>query len=312
MGGAWPSGAGAVPLTIAVTPSAVSLPVTVADTQGFFKDEGLEVQVVDCNTGPVCMRDLADGRARMTTVTELPVVMASFARRDFAVVGTIATSTGNIRMIARKSAGIAGAADLKHKRIGVIFGTSSHYYLYLYLLFHGIDPQDVEIVLLPADGVAAAIQQRRVDALAAFSRHAGAVSKLLQGDSLVLDDPRIYTETYNLVADRKLLETQPDDVVKVLRALARAERFIIEQPLLARQILRARPGFDAAGGDVYGTSVNYRLGLEQSLLATMEGAARWAIREGHVRSASAVPNYLDFVDYGPLRAAKSGALTARK
>ena len=298
----------AEPLTIAVTPSALSLPVDVAQAQGYFTDEGVEVKVVDCNTGRRCLQQLFDGSAPLVTVTELLVMSASFDRNDHAVISTIATSNGNIRLIARKSAGITQAAQLSGKRIGVIVGTSSHYYLDAFLLFHDVDPRHIQLVPLLPENIVAAVEKGQVDALAGYSRHTGPVLKSLGTDGVMLDDPRIYTETYNLVADRRVLARRGADVGRVLRALERAEHFIADQPAQARRILLARTALDSRLVDSILPSFTYRLSLDQSLIAAMEGEARWAIREGHVAAGRKIPNFLNVVDFGPLRANVPSAL----
>ena len=94
----------------------------------------------------------------------------------------------------------------------------------------------------------------------------------------------------------------------MLRALDRAERFIAEQPARAKQILMSRIPLDAAMVEAVFPSITYRLSLSQSLVGAMEGQARWAVREGHASPSRKMPNYLDFIEPGPLRAAAPGAL----
>ena len=296
----------AEPLTIAVTPSALSLPVDVARAQGFFTAEGLDVRVVDCASGPVCLKLLFDGTAHMAAAAELPIVNAGFERSDFALISTIATSTGNIRLLARKSAGIARAKDLVGMRVGAIAGTSAHYFLETYLLFHDIDPRQIKFVPLTGANAVAAMERREVDAFAGFTQHTSAITRSLKSDSVVLDDPHIYTETYNLVVQRSLLASRSAEVRKVLRALDRAEQFIAKSPAEAKQMVIARTAVDAALLDTIFPSFTYRLSLNQSLISAMEGEGRWAIREGHA-SAKTVPNYLKLVDDGPLRSAVPSA-----
>jgi NitT/TauT family transport system substrate-binding protein len=295
-------------LAIAVTPSASSLPIDVAFAQGYFATEGVGVRAVECSTGPRCMQQLFDGAADFAAVSELPVVFNSFHRSDYTIVATLVTSTRNINLIGRKSAGITGPQQLVGKRIGVIVGSSSHYFLDAYLLFHGIDPKQVKVVGLQSEAMPTAIQRGQVDALAGYSRHTGPVAKALGADAVALENPRIYTDSYNLIVGRQTLAEREDDIVKVLRALDRAERFIAEQPQRAKEIMSARAKLDPAYVDSIFPGFKYRLSLEQSLVSTMEGEARWAMREGHVAADRRAPNYLDYVEAGPLRKAAPHAL----
>jgi len=298
----------AAELVLAITHSPSSLAIDVAVDQNFFAAEGVAVRVVECGGGPLCMQQLFDRSAQLTAVSELPVVFNSFERSDYAIVATLATSTGNIKLIARKSAGITGPQQLLGKKIGVIVGSSSHYFLDAYLLFHGIDPKQVQVVGLQGEQMSAAVERRQVDALVGYGRHIAAAAKVLGTDAVALGDPRIYTDTHNLIVDRHTLAEREDDIVRVLRALQRAQRFIAEQPQRAKEILSARARLDTVFVETVFSSFSYRLSLDQSLVSTMEGEARWAQREGHVRADRRMPNYLDFVAAGPLLKAVPTAL----
>ncbi len=300
--------AAAETVVIATTPSVLSLPLDVALAQGHFKAERVDVRLLECSGGPRCMQLLFDGSAQLVASSELPVVFSSFERNDFAVIATMTTSTRNIRLIGRKSAGVTAPQQLAGKRIGVIVGSSSHYFLDAYLLFHGIDPRRIKLVPLLPEQIGKAITSGQVDALAGYSRHTVAALAALGADGLVLPDPRIYTETYNLVATRRALAQAGPDIVRVLRALARAERFIAEQPQQAKALMQARTRLGAGFIDELFPGMHYGLGLNQSLLGTMEGVARWSVREGHVPPGSKIPNYLDFVESVPLRAAVPAAV----
>ncbi|HTT09386.1 MAG TPA: ABC transporter substrate-binding protein [Burkholderiaceae bacterium] len=298
----------AAELVLAVTHSPSSLAIDIAQEEGYFAAEGVALRIVDCAGGPRCMRQLFDGRAQLTAVSELPVVFNSFERADYTIVATLATSTGNIKLIGRRSAGITGPQQLAGKRIGVIIGSSSHYFLDAYLLFHGIDPKQVQIVAVQPEQMVAAVRHGQIDALAGYSRHTAAVAKALGEDAVALGDPRIYTDSFNLVVDRRTLGEREQDIVRILRALQRAQRFIAEHPQRAKQVLGARARLEPAFVETVFPAFSYRLSLDQSLVSTMESEARWALREGHIAPDRRLPNYLDYVATGPLLEAVPTAL----
>ena len=306
-GGLLSGPAQAAELTLAVARTALSLPVHVAEAQGFFTAEGVSVRTVDCVGGHRCLQALLDGSAQLATASELPVVFQSFTRTDYAIVATFTTGTKNIALIGRRSAGIADHSGLIGKRVGVIVGTSAQYFLDTFLLFHGIDPSRLTLVPLAPEKLAPAIERREIDAFVGYSQWVWPAMKALGPDAVMLPDPRIYTETFNLVAGRLTLKDQRSDVVKVLRALQRAQRFIAEQPQRAKETLQSRLELPAGFADAVLPGMSYRMGLEQSLVSTMEGEARWALREGHVPAGQKVPNYLQYVEFGPLREAVPSA-----
>ncbi len=299
----------AAELVIAVSRGPLALPVHVAEAQGFFAAEGVQVRTQECFSGQRCIQQLFDGKAQLATVADLPLVFHSFERADFVVLATMATSPRSSKLLVRKSSGIAAAGDLLGKRVGAAEGSSAHYFLDAYLLFNGVDPARVNRVALPPEQVAAALEHRQVDAVAVFEPSAWLAMQALGADVLVLSSPRIYTTTFNLVADRRTVATRDDELVRVLRAIEHAERFIRRQPHEAQAVMKARLGLEQAFVDAAWKDVDYRLSLDQSLLSTMENQARWALREGHIKGRKAVPNLLDFIAPTPLRMAAPGAVT---
>jgi NitT/TauT family transport system substrate-binding protein len=239
----------------------------------------------------------------------MPVMVNSLGRSDFAIVATFVTSRRDIKLVVRKSAGIATADDLKGKRVGTAKGTSAHYFLDLYLLFNGVDPQKIELVPLGPEQIEAALRAKQVDAAAIWEPFANQSVRALAADGVVMPSARVYTETFNLLASRKAMGERREDVVKVLRALARAQRFIRERPQQAQAILKERLQVDQAFIDATWHDFDFRLSLDQSLLSTLEGQARWAIREGHVPRDSRIPDYLHFIASEPLRQVEPAAVT---
>lgn len=302
----------AAELVLAVSQTSLSLPLHVAEAQGYFVAEGVAVRTENCIGGQRCIKRLFDGAAQLATASELPVMFHSFERDDYAVVATFVTSVRDVKLIVRRGTGIGAAAQLTGKRIGTVTGTTAHYYLDAFLLFHGVDPKSVTLIALAPEQVPDALAAREVDAVAIWEPYGWLTRKSLGADALVLDNPRIYTPSFNLVADRRTLAAREDDVVRVLRALARAQRFIHEQPRQAQEIMKARLRLDQGFVDAVWPDLEYRLGLDQSLISTLEGEARWALREGHVSAGRKAPNFLHYIEPGPLRRAVPGAVTTLK
>lgn len=304
--------AAAQELTIALSRTVLSLPVYVAESQRYFADEGVAVRTRECVGGQRCIKFIFDGQAQLATASELPVMFHSFSRTDYAIIATFVTSVRDIKLIVRQSAGVEAPTGLQGKRVGTVKGTSAHYFLDAFLLFNGLDPKQVQLVPLQPEEIATALKDGRIDAAAIWEPFAYRSLKALAGDGRVLPSARIYTETFNLVAGRRLIAEREDDLVKVLRALQRAQQFIDQQPRQAQAILKERLQEDQAFIEATWTDVDYRMSLAQSLLSTLEGQARWALREGHVPAGGTVPGYLQFVEPAALRRAVPAAVTLVK
>ena len=298
---------GAAPLTLAIARTPLSLPLYVAQAEGYFEAAGLELKITDCSGGYRCLQIMLDGAADVATASDSPVMFRSFERDDYAVIGTFATTSVDVKLVARPSAGITTPAQLRGKKVGVVRGSSSQYFLDAYLLWHGIDPGSVELVWLQPDEMAAAMRSGKVAAVAAWEPFAFDTLNAMKSDASVLPDAGIYTLSFNLVTHKRLAGARDVDLVKLLRAVARAEAFIESRPSDAQAILRKRLGVDQPFVDWVWPGLRFRLGLDQSLVKTLEGEARWAIREGHV-SGKTVPNYLRYMHASPLRELDANAV----
>ena len=306
---AWlaPAAAGAADtLRIAASPAPVSLPLYVAQQRGFFADEHLEVTITDCIGGTRCLRQLLDGKADLATTSEMPVVLQAFAKADVAIVATMVHANDNLKLIARKASGVTASEQLDGHKVGVIAGTSSQYLLETHLLNVGVDPHRVAMVPLQAEETVAALRSGRIDAVAVWEPFGYAALHGADAVGLRLPLSGGYIESYNLVARRALFR-RDDELVRLLRAIERAEQFIQASPAQAQAILREQLKLDQRFVDWVWAGLGFRLSLDQALVSTMEGEARWAQREGHV-AGGARPNVLTLIHAGPLKSVKPEAV----
>ena len=296
-----PTGATRPPLTLAVADLLYAAPVLVAEALDFFAAEGLPLKVTHCAVGRVCLQQLLDGRTQFATVADTPIALASFTRQDFAIIATTTVSGSELRLVARQDRGIRRAADLKGRRIGFIAGTSSHYYIETFLLFHGLKAAEVTLVPLQATATAAALVHGEVDAAGLFEPAGRDAVRQLGPQALVLPSPRFFTLTFNLVSAGRGAGVSADDEVRLLRAVRRAEVLIHTDPERARRILAGALKMDPGKvAEAWGDFV-FRLQLGQPLINTLEAQARWALREGLAPAGARMPNFLDLIDVEPLR-----------
>jgi len=292
------SRAHAAPLTLAVSSGPVSLPVYVAQAHGFFKDEGLELRLRDCSSGRECYQWLAEGQVDLATAAELMVATGDAARRELAIIATISTSSYQIKLVARRSAKIAEAWQMRGKRIGTVPGSSAQYFLDTWLVYNDIDPGSVTIAGLAPDKLVAALQAREVDAIAIWEPLASSAALALGGDALTFISPRVYTQHFNLVAGRAVRERRADEVARLLRALLRAQQAIQAEPEAARALLAQRLHLPPVLAATAMDGEDYRLRLDQSLVTTMQSEARWAAAAGGVSRGGI--DVLRAIDPGPL------------
>jgi ABC-type nitrate/sulfonate/bicarbonate transport system substrate-binding protein len=298
--------AGAETLSLGVSDGPVSLPIYVADARGFFSDEGLDVRLRACRSGSECYQWLEDGSVDLATAAELLVAAGGATRKGVAIIATISASSYQIKLVARHSAQVMEAPQLRGKRIGTVPGSSAQYFLDNWLVFNDIDPQSVSIVGLAPDSLIPALESHTVDAIAIWEPIASLAAAALGGDAVTFVSPRVYTQHFNLVATRATLGRRDADVLGLLRALIRAHDAIAEAPDAARALLAERLHVAPAIAASIMAGQDYRIRLDQSLVTTLQGQARWLARRGLARPAGA--GLAGVIDPAPLRRVAPGAV----
>lgn len=287
-------------LSFAISDSAYSAPALIAADQGFFADEGLNVRVMKCQIGRICLKHLLDGEAQLATVADTPIAFASFMARNFGIVATMTRSGGDTRLLVRTDSHVRAAADLRGKKIGVLKGTSAHYFVDSILLFHGIRQSEVQLVWLDPSDPLGPFVRGQIDAAAYFAPHVHMAVQRLGNRVGSLEVPHFVETTFNLVSSPSPV-VQDEDLVKVLKSLRRAIRLIHDSPDTARAIVARSVGTPQHELELGWKNFSYQLELSQSLITTLEAQARWAVREKFVPAGSPMPDYLGLLRSRPLK-----------
>lgn len=297
----------AEPLRISVSKTPLSLPVYVADSMGYFSSEGLQIKIREVIGGHRTLHELLAGTADLATSSDAVVMFNSFQSNNYAVIATFVTSDDDIKIVTRSDTGIAHPRHLQGKRVGTVTGAASHYYLDMLLLLHGVDPKSVQLHNLQPEEMIDALKHKKIDAVAIWEPYPFIMLKSVPG-TRILPKSNVYRLSFNLIAHKGILGVRDNDLVKLLRALDRAERFIKLEPAKAMVILRNRLQLDQSFIYWIWPRYNYRLSLDQSLLTTLEGEARWARHEGHIKQEFS-PNYLDYIYTAPLNRVRPGLIS---
>ena len=145
------------------------LPLTIAERQGYFKDEGLEVEIPDFAGGAKALQALVGGSADLVSgAFEHTINMQAKKQHIKAVVLQANFSSIALVMTKEKGAKYKSAKDLKGLKIGVTApGSSTNMFVNNLLAKEGLKPSDVSIVGTGAGaGAVAAMEKGEIDAMA--------------------------------------------------------------------------------------------------------------------------------------------------
>jgi NitT/TauT family transport system substrate-binding protein len=139
----------------------------VAEQQGYFSQNGLNVTTHKYATGAGSLDGVLNGEADIVVgATEFPFAARALNQAKISTIASIAKSEFTY-LVGRRDRGINDASDLKGKTIGTTFGTIAHFYLGRFLELNGLAFHDVTLVDLktPAEWVDAVVNGS-IDAVA--------------------------------------------------------------------------------------------------------------------------------------------------
>ena len=212
--------AAAEPLKVAHSTWVGVGPLYIAQEQGFFEDEGLEVELIRMEDVKTRMPALAAGRVDAAATTVDAVLTFYSARRPFRYLFAVDDSRGGDGIVADRSIGTV--AGLKGKRIAFSEGSVSQFYLGVLLREAGLSLADIEPVNMTAGDAGAAFVAGRVDAAVTWEPWLTRGSRAEHGHVLVdsSTSPGLITDI--IVTTAEHLETRTADLQAFYRAWVRA------------------------------------------------------------------------------------------
>lgn len=294
-------------VTMGVGVAPLSLPIWVAENEGYFADNGLDVEIKDYPSGKAAVGDLIDDKVDMATITEFGFMSKSFDNSDLRIVASITTANIN-SLVANKDKGIENISDLKGKRIATVSGTEAEFYLQTFLLFNNILTTDVEIIYLNPNNIIQSVSGGEADAAMIWEPNVYQIKTNLGEENTITWPGQGGQRSYWLFNSKENFITRNPEIVKrTLKALFQAEEFIKTNEADAKAILVSH-GLDAQFVDDIWQKLNYIVDLSQALIIAMEDGARWRI-ENNLTDATEVPNYLDYIYIDALESVKPEAVT---
>jgi NitT/TauT family transport system substrate-binding protein len=213
------------------------LPLTVAEQKGFFKDEGLDVEIVDFAGGAKALQAVVGGSADVVSgafehninMQAKGQFMRAFVLQGRAPQIVLAVNTKTVP-------NFKSVADLKGKKIGVTAPGSSTNIMANYVLAkNGLKPTDVSFVGVGASqGAVAALRSGQIDAISNLDPVITILAR--SGDITIVSDTRDVAQAdkvfggpmpaATLYAPVAFIEKNPNTVQALTNAIVRADKWI--------------------------------------------------------------------------------------
>jgi NitT/TauT family transport system substrate-binding protein len=293
-------------VTISTVPYMLSTLLYIADEQGFFTANALDVTLDEQATALKTIDELIAGRADIGITVDFVAVSHIFDNPDSRILGVVATSHPG-RLIARKDRGIQGPADLEGKRIGTLKNASSDFWLGFLLNLNGMSIDDVELINTPPAEMVDALVSGNIDALMGNMGIAEMARDRLGENAFIQPVPAWHAHLLAL-STGDWVRQHPNTAERLMLSLYQAEQFLQKNEAEAKEILRRRlPGtYDTTFENIWADH-EFIITLPQGLILAMEDMARWKI-ENNITEATEVPNYLGNIYFDALEEVKLEAI----
>lgn len=278
----------------------------VAEGKGFFKENGLDVTINEYDFGLKALDALIEGKADIATAADFVLVSYGFEHADLRTIGSIARSLTD-EIIARRDHGIEKSVDLKGRKIGVAPKTKAEYFLARFLIFNGIDYNDIKVVHLSPSRIVEAISAGEIDAASVWEPFVSEIKKQLGSNTISWPAQSDQAFYYLLIGRDGWIKKYPAAVERFLRAMIQAEEFMKKNPEEAQKLIVKRLNYELSFVQSIWQRNDFMVELPQELLSIMEDGAEWRIKN-RLTKAKEVPNYLDFIYTDGLKTVKPEAM----
>lgn len=281
-------------VTVGIPPTADSSGlVYIAEEEGFFTDNGLNVTIRDYDVGLRAVDGMIKNENDIAVATEFVIVGKAFEREKICGIATVARYEDKF-IIGRKDHGIVNASDLAGKRIGCDQGTISEFFLGRFLELHHINMTDVSIIDIKRAQFVDAIGNGTVDAIIVWGPEVYAIQDRLGTYAVSMPAQSGQMGYWLAICRSDWAAEHPELVDRFLRSMDRAVDYTVNHPAEAKAIMKKWLNADEAYIEKIWSDTQFSLSLDESLITAMEDEARWMI-SNDLAGEKSVPDFGDYV-----------------
>ena len=269
--------------------------IYIANKEGFFKDQNLDVTIQSYVTGKDALAAVIRGNGDLATVYETPFVRQVYQGADIRAISSLHKSATSTALFTLQSKNIRTVSDLKNKRIGLIKGTNAEFFLYTLLTSNGLSNSDVTLLNLNPSEQSKAFENNTIDALITFNPLLYQLKNKFKDEGKVIDSD-LYTENSLLVGTTHTINSRKDVMKRIIIALDRAQQFSKQNRRTSIEDVHSSIQ-NASLNDIQGVWDDYKLTLQLDnvLLSLMNREGQW-LKIINAYPTRDLPNFRDSID----------------
>lgn len=219
---------------LSLLPFSESLAAVVADKQGYFKEQGLDVQTTQVASGALAMPLLLAGSIDIAFGNTISTLQAIEQGLDATILapGAVARTTppdSTTALLVLKDSPVKDVKELAGKRVAVnVINSSAWMYMTSLLEQNGVDPKSVQFVEIPFPQMNTPLLNKQIDAVAQVDPFATVLIKGGQARALaypyVATSPN--TDISQYIAMTAWVKKNPDTAKRFVAAIDKAVAYI--------------------------------------------------------------------------------------
>lgn len=278
----------------------------IARDEGLFQQAGLNVELMEYDSAQLALEAMLAGEVDAALCADTPIVTSAVNGEPFRIIATVATDSNDLKIVARKSAGISAPEDLRGKRVGTRQGTAAHFFLHVFATSHGIADEDLDVRFDSFENVTAALIEGDLDAVALRQPFIAQLKEALGDDFVLLEEEGLYGKTMNLCVPTDGVDSETQR--RLVRAFILAEEAAVTDTS-GRIVGQFAEDIGIKPEDICSCIITSgAVSLQQSLVLNLEDQVRWATESG-LATSTTKPNILSYIDAEPLDAVDADRVT---
>jgi len=265
----------------------------VANANGYFRDEGADVDVKLVTGGIEAATALITGAVDLAAMGDAPAVQLISQDQGAKIVARLVGGKGMHRFIAWND--IQEPNDLEGKKLGIQQTSSTHGAFLQWAEANDVNVNNITFLYLNPRDIPLAMQSRQIDAMGGSEPWAVNTENLCGDDVHELGNSSGLGSTFPivLVASERALDDKPEAIKAVLKALDRGNEFIKSNWTEALEICAGRTGLTMDVQSRCSGFQFYELGFNGTDVESMNMTARSMMDFGKI---SQMPDVMAHVD----------------
>lgn len=265
----------------------------IANANGYFQDEGADVDVKLVTGGIEAATALITGAVDLAAMGDAPAVQLISQNHGAKIVARLVGGEGVHRFIAWND--VQGPKDLEGKKLGIQQTSSTHGAFLQWAEANNVNVDNVTLVPMNPRDIPLAMQSRQIDAMGGSEPWAVNTENLCGGDVHELGNSSGLGSTFPivLVASERALDDRPEAIRAVLKALDRGNDFIKSNWTEAMEICAGRTGLSTEDQSRCSGFQFYEMGFNGTDVESMNMTAHSMMEFG---SITQLPDVMAHVD----------------